>query len=198
MRCPRCKGNNDDAARYCSLCGNELPHGAHGARGERAASEGGEGGDGGIAALGEMAVVQLVFFSLFTFGIYSAVWFLKRLEAINNLRSEVKIGEEPFGFIIAGSIVNIGLVLFVAASGEPAESLSTENILMASDLLGIAVQVTMIVQCFKLRSALVDHTGGELHISWVWTILFTVFYLQHKINRLMEQSGNESERIYHP
>jgi len=140
-----------------------------------------------------MDVVRLVVFTFITLGAYHGVWYLKRLNAINSLSSPVKLGHGAFGFIIAGCVVNAAVVLAMvfgeggaAMSGRLAASLND-----TSSLLNMAVWLVLVVQAFKVRRALADHFGArpgwDVTFSWLWTSLFTTFYLQYKINRLVEK-----------
>ena len=212
LRCKNCGFDNLEGSRFCASCGKALGGGK--AFGEGAAPYHEEGheedgheesGHGGVApgpgtgqavaSLSPMPVPTLVLYTLLSFGIYSAVWFLKRLEAFNSLKSEVKLNQGVFGFIIAGFVANIFIVLYLVFTGEGGtapgelEGLSL-SLVATSDMLSIAVQVAVLIQAFKVRRILVDHFEAhlkrDLGVSWGWTLVFGVFYLQYKINRLQE------------
>lgn len=197
--CASCKARSEAGARFCGACGKPFV---------KAPSTG----------LNKMPVPLLILYVLITFGIYTPVWFLKRIEAFNKLDSIVKMGSGVFGFILAGFIVNLGIMFYMVftglAEGVVADSLSplARNLMTSSDYLTFAVQVAVVLQAFKVRRILHDHfnvgvnekplkeqtddelfSGSEevkppaapvLKISWVWTLLFGLFYLQYKINRL--------------
>jgi len=138
--------------------------------------------------LEKMAVVKVVILTVVTGGIYTALWFLKRIEALNSLNSGHKLGQGVFGFIIAGCIVNIAMVFYLAFAGGTLEEGFALRLLNTSNLLGFAVNVVVLLQTFKVRRILLDHYAGHLgrdvKLSWPLTFFFSIFYLQFKINRL--------------
>ncbi len=179
VRCSGCGKENEEGTRFCSYCGSEIRE-FHGAGLER------------------MPVALLFLLVLVTFGIYAAIWFLKRIEDFNRLKSDIKMSQGVFGFIIAGQVVNILIVVYLAASGslEPTGSALeplVANLLLTSDVLTLAVQVAILIQAFKVRRILLDHYSlaaeNSFKLSWVWTLVFGIFYLQFRINRL---GGKES------
>jgi hypothetical protein len=58
-----------------------------------------------------------------------------------------------------------------------------------------AIDIVVLVQCFRIKDMLEDHLAGpdearigsllssQIQLSGVMTFLFTIFYLQHVINR---------------
>lgn len=208
LRCTNCGFDNLEGSRFCASCGKALGGGKAFGEGTAPYHEEGdheEGGHGGVApapgpgtgravaSLEPMPVPTLVLYTILSFGIYSAVWFLKRLEAFNALKSETKLNQGVFGFIIAGFVANICIVLYLVFTGEsgtaPGELQGLSLSLVAtSDMLSIAVQVAVLIQAFKVRRILIDHFEENLKrdvgVSWGWTIVFGIFYLQYKINRL--------------
>ena len=137
--------------------------------------------------LGKMSVLKLVFLSFITAGVYSAVWFLQRLNAINGLSSPVKINQGVFGFIIAGCIANIALAVFLIFSGTIVTPQVSGSLSLTSDVLSLLVELTLLIQAFKVRRVFIDHFKGHLKtdipFSWAATFFFSIFYLQYKINR---------------
>ncbi len=136
------------------------------------------------AGLERMGVLKLFLLVFVTGGIYTGIWFLKRLETFNSLNSEVKLRPGPFTFIIAGCVVNIGITLFLMLSGKELDEGLVESLLMTGDLLNIVIAVVLLVQAFKLRRILTDHFHTT--VSWLGTFFLTLFYLQYRINRLTE------------
>ncbi|MCK5235467.1 MAG: zinc-ribbon domain-containing protein [Deltaproteobacteria bacterium] len=185
MICKNCNKQNDDGARFCNLCGAEIS----------AAPE---------LKLQKMPVIGLIFYAIITFGIYIGVWFIKKIEILNALNSDTKLSQGVFGFIIAGLLVNIGIILYLIFSGAFIEleadglpvSQLARNLLAISDALALAVQVLILIQAFRVRRILIDHhrsLGTEIVISWIALIFFGVFYLQYKINRLEPVKGGGLE-----
>jgi hypothetical protein len=214
LKCPKCGIEHDQDyekdARFCSACGAALIKGG-GVESESEEAKSVEGEDTSevssesvgstdsvspidpIAPIEKMSVPTLVILTIVTFGIYAAVWFLKRLDSFNELRSEVKLTQGVFSFIIAGFVVNLSIIAYIVMTGTlDAEGMPTtklaENLFLTSDIVKLVVHVALLVQAFKARSILMDHYNGflkrEESFSWPATLIFGVFYLQFKINRL--------------
>jgi hypothetical protein len=170
LHCAKCGSFNNSWARACTSCGEETDLKMV------------------TFTLEKMAVIKLMLLTAVTGGIYTAYWFLKRLDAINSLNSEHKVGQGIFGFIIAGCIVNVAIVFYLAFAGVSLEESFALRLLNTSNLLGFAVNVAVLVQTFKVRKILLDHyavhLGREISLSWMLTFFFSIFYLQFKINRL--------------
>lgn len=134
-----------------------------------------------------MSVALLILLVLITFGIYYPIWFLKRLNAINNLQSKEKLGPGVFIFAIVG--VSIVLLLgFISGSMERAGEIDTAGGLDAfRSMLNLGVAIALLVQSFKVRRILHEHFNVHLQrgisFSWAAIFFFHIFYLQHKINR---------------
>ncbi len=170
LHCTKCGSFNNSWARACTSCGEET--------GLKMQS----------FTLDKMPVVKLIVLTVITGGVYTAYWFIKRLEIFNSFRSEHKFGQGIFGFIIAGCIVNITIVFYLAFAGAGLDQTFTLRLLNTSNILGFAVNIVVLIQTFKLRRVLIDHyvghLGREVELSWILTFLFQIFYLQFKINRL--------------
>lgn len=170
LHCAKCGSFNNSWARACVSCGEETDLKMI------------------TFTLEKMSVVKLVILTAVTGGVYTAYWFLKRLDAINSLNSEHRVGQGVFGFIIAGCLVNAAIVFYLAFAGPGLEEGFALRLLNTSNLLGLAVNVAVLVQTFKVRRILLDHyvvhLGREVGFSWIFTFFFSVFYLQFKINRL--------------
>ena len=152
--------------------------------------------------LPETSVLLMIFLMVVTLGIYIPIWFLTRRKAINSLNSSEELSLGMIVFTLVAFIGSVGLDLIY-----PESSLGT----FVNLVLGIAV----LVLSFKVRSILQDHlspqaTGplsstaalqSEVSISGVLTFFCGIFYLQYKINRLLERFGptlSQSETLPSP
>ncbi|MFZ3073251.1 MAG: hypothetical protein WA162_08410 [Thermodesulfobacteriota bacterium] len=135
----------------------------------------------------KMGVLALVIVMFLTGGIYTGFWFVKRIGAINAMKSEFKLREGIFAFIIAGFAVNVSLLLYVIFQDASLTEELRQTLLQASDILTIVLQVSVLIQCFKARRIFMDHFNEnlkkEIKFSWPATFFFGIFYLQYKINR---------------
>jgi GYF domain 2/Domain of unknown function (DUF4234) len=116
-------------------------------------------------------VLLMIFLTIITAGIYQAIWFLRRRDAINSLQSKEKLNTGVFVFVIVLYSISLGLLL------------ADVN----AHLLDCIAGITLLVQCFKTRRILNEHFNTylkrDMSFSGIATFFFTIFYLQYKINR---------------
>ena len=143
------------------------------------------------------SVIAMVMLTVLTLGFYYPIWFLRRRRGLNALDSPRKVAMWPFLLLLALFIVEF-LTGFVSA-GRPEQVLGAQ----ASTLLSfseLAVGILVLVQCFSIKDILEDHLRGpensergplaqltEAKLSGFMTFLFTIFYLQHVINRDLQE-----------
>ena len=136
----------------------------------------------------KMSVLALILVMFLTGGIYTGFWFVKRIGSINAMKSVFKLREGIFAFIIAGFAVNVSLLLYVIFQDAALTEELRQTLLRASDVLALVLQVSVLIQCFKMRRIFMDHFNEnlkkEIKFSWPATFFFGIFYLQYKINRL--------------
>ena len=136
----------------------------------------------------KMGVLALILVMFLTGGIYTGFWFAKRIGSINAMKSAFKLREGIFAFIIAGFAVNVSLLLYVIFQDAALAEELRQTLLRASDVLALVLQVSVLIQCFKVRRVFMDHFNEnlkkEIKFSWPATFFFGIFYLQYKINRL--------------
>lgn len=136
----------------------------------------------------KMSVLALILVMFLTGGIYAGFWFVKRIGSINAMKSAFKLAQGIFAFIIAGFAVNVSLLLYVIFQDASLTEELRQTLLRASDVLTLVLQVSVLIQCFKVRRVFMDHFNESLKkdvkFSWPATFFFGIFYLQYKINRL--------------
>lgn len=132
------------------------------------------------------SVFLVVLLSFATAGLYTGVWYLRRRKGLNLLDSTSKLGVTGPGCLIALSTIN----LFLPRDSAP------------ETLVLLAVGVTNLAMAFRVRWMIVDHlririaavlpqsTGlqEQYKPSSVLTIFLNIFYLQYKLNELIEVS----------
>ncbi len=159
-----------------------------------------QSGPEGFDRLEESSILAMVFLTLITGGIYVPLWFFIRRKAINGLKSSDKLGIVGLSVVLAGYALTI-IVGFVRNLnwGSWANVGYLLTIIQPPILLVSAIIV--IVSCFKVRSILLDHlapreqsmfsAGARLQqddeISSLATFFLGIFYLQYKINRLIDR-----------
>ena len=132
------------------------------------------------------SVLVVVLLSLVTAGLYTGIWYLRRRKALNLLDSSSKLG-------LAGPIVLV--------------TLSAINLALPSDstphtVTLLAVGLTNLVMAFRVRWMIIDHLGSRIAAvlpqsaglqeqykpSSLLTFFLNIFYLQYKINELIQLS----------
>lgn len=167
MNCPNCHKENKDTGINCTECGTTLVHPAI---------------ESPPSPLKEykMNVLLLVLLVLITFGVYAAVWYIKRLKAFNSLESKIKL-QLPIFVVVAVFYAFDYMMLLLYPGGELSGNLRLRIIEMGFSFI-------LLLQSFRVRAMLIDHYNVNLkkniYFSWLYTMLFTQFYLQHKINQL--------------
>jgi len=132
-------------------------------------------------------VINLVMISVGTGGVYIPFWYLRRRKGLNALHSGIKLGlRVPIALVC---VYGLALVM-------PYGSLSQEVVLLAAGVMNLFL-------AFKVRSILSDHLDEKITAviphgasvraqftpSSILTFFFSIYYLQYKINRFLEESA---------
>jgi len=140
-----------------------------------------------VFGLPKIHLCMVVLLQIVTLGMYSIVWFMRRREAVNKLNSREKVSE---GVLIVIACFLAASLMFGFFSGVFEES-SGKIFNGLGNLAGLIGGIASLVMGFKYRKILRDHLREirpevklEGFASGLWTFLFGVMYLQHKINQL--------------
>ncbi len=145
------------------------------------------------------SVVVVILLSFLTGGIYLPIWFLRRREAINRLRSPESLGwAAPFAATVAFSL---GLCAAFASGFAGAMGLreAVGELFASGRVLAMVGAVLILFECFRVRRILLDHLHAQssglfsssvalerdTSFSGVATFFFGIWYLQYKINRFL-------------
>ena len=137
----------------------------------------------------EKSVFLLAILSSITFGIYSSIWYIKRADELNNIGTEKKLSKKIGIFLIFLSIaiilININN-LFMKIQGIIIEVLISIIIIIYIGLsLFLAFRTrTIINEAWKDK-------GVNRKVSWFFTLIFNLFYLQYEINRTINNKEEE-------
>jgi hypothetical protein len=138
-------------------------------------------------------LLVMILLIIVTLGIYYPVWFLRRRTALNRLDSPRKLTLWPFLVCLAFFVMQF--ILGFATGAAPLEETIGSGGSLLLSVIQLGVGVLMLVQCFGIKDILEDHLAGpgdqvssallsgRVELSGVMTFLFTIFYLQHVINR---------------
>jgi hypothetical protein len=154
----------------------------------------------------DTSVFGIIIWSIISGGIYQPIWFLRRRKALNSLHSSEKVG-------VGGLIV--ALIGFVASVCIPTagsfiwgSSVQAENALGPIHPLILSISgIIMVVQCFKVRRIMLDHLmprdegmfAASIRfqyddlLSRMGTFFLGIYYLQYKINGLLDRLMPEQE-----
>lgn len=139
-----------------------------------------------------------------TFGIYTAVWYMKRSGELNNLGNPKKLKRKVATTLLIVDIVMLALIFLFPLTisfdemGSFGQNItSTQTILIT--ILGAAVILRIIFTlylAFKSRAIInqtLENKGNKL-ISWFFTLIFTHLYLQYEINRIVKDEEDKPRR----
>ncbi len=133
---------------------------------------------------------MVVFFTLLTLGIYPAAWLYGYHGAFNALQSDKKLSKPWIIAAVALSCVSAILTLLAFIVSDPAQVAAVSAINSAPSLF---VALIILLESLKARQALDDHYNGSLKqdikFSKILTFCFTIVYLQHKLNKVLEQKS---------
>ena len=181
MYCISCGKENPDTAVFCNACGDRMPV-------KMAVVPSGPKGK-----LKKMSVILFWFLNLITLGLYTPFWFLEMREGINSLRSKKKLGSVGVSLILLLDGMTLcaipALLCVFGAFVEDADVINASDALvMGSIAMSLTEGLIILFLSFKIRGILDEHfnkhLGRSISFSRLWTLLFTIYYLQYKINRL--------------
>jgi len=151
------------------------------------------------APLADASIVGMCLLTLLTAGLYAPIWFLIRRRALNNLHSREKLEAWPVSVALAALVASLCLPLL--GSLKWGSWVEVENAYPAlHPAILLVAGLILIVQCFKVRRILLDHLAprqeamfsagiwmqDEESFSRMGTFFFGIFYLQHKINSMLD------------
>jgi hypothetical protein len=143
-----------------------------------------------VRGLKRRSVLLMIAFVFATFGLYYVLWFFRRRPGLNRLDSPRKLALWPLLLLLASMAIG-GVIGIVADTRAPYEVIGRGPAAVVQ-VFQIAVGILMIVQCFKIKDIIEDHTspppGAEMftqpvRLSGLMTFFFSIFYLQWAINR---------------
>jgi hypothetical protein len=148
-------------------------------------------------ALKRRSLLLMIVLVIVTLGFYYPLWFLWRRRALNALDSPRKLPAWPFVLLLALFVTEflVGFVAGVIAPGRRLEDVIGPGPTFALLVARLGIGLLVLIQCFRTKDILEDHLAGpegsqagmmlstQIQLSGLMTFLFTIFYLQHVINR---------------
>ncbi|WP_083573604.1 hypothetical protein [Rossellomorea aquimaris] len=127
-------------------------------------------------------VFLAVFLTVITGGTYLAFWFINRKKEINNITSEDKI---PYKwwivcaiYLILSLVINFIGGAFLTPYGET--TIESINLILSYYFLGL-----LYYSAFRTKEV-IEMNSQDVEIKPVLLVLFHVWYLQFKINKIEE------------
>ncbi len=152
------------------------------------------------APISPMNIAAALGLTLLTFGLYIPIWFMQKRAGLNQLHSSRKVGLTlPITALVLSALVTF-LNLGVLSHIPWIYNLEIRWDSMANAIAAGVIGFLMVIQAFQVRSILEDHSlayspgplAGSIALvqqsafSVVGTFFFGIFYLQHKINEMVE------------
>ena len=156
----------------------------------------------------------MILFTIITLGIYPSIWYIKEVREFNNLKTEKKINKiESISyliiiiyllFLIFATIFKF-IITFKFLKGNLPEKIKnvielTPFVLILFLLFAvsfIALIILFMHLSFRARAIINEalmNKGSNVSISWFFTLIFNLFYLQYEINRIIDNKEKD-ERI---
>ncbi|MGE4555643.1 MAG: zinc ribbon domain-containing protein [Desulfovibrionaceae bacterium] len=198
--CPRCGEPAPELARFCPKCGEPLA-GTLAAPAWEPEPESEQ--DDALYLEREAAhalpyvhwFVTLVY-SLLTLGLYQPIWLLRRRWGLRLLSRKPRLSSGVLWcclvYLGVSLLANLGLGLMGGVMEEAGAVRGLEVLgalqgafTIADGVLSLVVALILLTYVFRVRRILLDHferMGRDVKVRWIWTLLLSVVYLQHKVN----------------
>lgn len=145
------------------------------------------------------SVVLVIILTLVTLGLYVPIWFLRRQRWLDRLESPVKIGLwQPLLMLLLQ--VSLFVLAFMAAALATAHQELPAPLATFRTVASIVQFLLLFKLAFAIREILGDRLKAALsalsghpsecsvELSWILTFLFSIWYLQFKINECATMS----------
>lgn len=161
------------------------------------------------------SVFLLVILSILTLGIYPIIWYTKRSDELNNLRTEKKIRKSltilPLLFLISAVFVVLLNIFFgIVEEWKVVENNDITQLplpfIVSFILVVLLISLYMIIFYFfmplrtkKILDQALANKGTMkenkvLKLSWFFSLVFNLFYLQYEINRIITDKELEKRK----
>lgn len=131
-------------------------------------------------------IFLMIILSIVTIGTYNAYWFLSRKKYFRNLNTKNVIPYKWWIFMLIYLILSLLCSLFgpVFFTEYGIAVLDSIDIILAFYFVGC-----LNYSAFRAREMIEDYFEEEIFQSWLLAV-FNIWYLQYKINRLVDAGGN--------
>jgi Domain of unknown function (DUF4234) len=152
--------------------------------------------------LKERRVLVMIVLVIITLGFYYLVWWFRRRPGLNRLDSPQKLALWPLLLLTAQFVMQFVIGLIQGFS--PEQDVIGETARPFITLFQFAVSIVIIVQTFKIKHMIEDHTQvlpsermfvERAELSGLMTFFFSIFYVQWAINRYVVGTPSHREQI---
>ncbi len=150
------------------------------------------------------SVFLTCFLSLITLGIYSSIWYLKRIPEFYNLGTQKKIKQGFALTLLTLNILFITLIIIIPITitlerndmGEFFQNVTPLQsiLILALGIIFLLMIFICLILAFYSRNIInqaLENKGSAKKISGLFTLFFTNIYLQYEINRIINDKENE-------
>jgi hypothetical protein len=153
------------------------------------------------------SVLLLIILSIITLKIYPFIWYFKRADELNNLKTTKKLSKK---FALAILLLTIILFILAIVLSFFTRTTLTETVTDISQIplpflinLGLIVFLIPVILimylflAFRTRTILnqvLVNKESKVKLSWFFTLIFNFYYLQYEINRIINDK-EEKKRV---
>ena len=138
-----------------------------------------------IAKFPRQSVWGMIGLMIITITFYFPFWLRKHTRILNNLLPENRIGKWWFPVCLVVTALNFGMIIPEIITNDHPIAVGISKLMEKLDI------ILIIVWEFKIRNRMniileaQKGTRGWYHAFW--TLIFGIFYLQHKANKLQKE-----------
>lgn len=146
--------------------------------------------------LTKQSVFFVWFISLITLGIYAPIWYFKKKSEFDGLNTQKKLKKGMIMALLVLTILYIPIKIINTYLPENLQNFLLSNIII--NIIFIIISISFFILyiwiAFSTRAILNEiwiSKRVERKVSWFFTLIFNIFYLQYEINRTIENKENE-------
>lgn len=151
------------------------------------------------------SILITLILSIITLGIYSAIWYIRRIPELNNLETKKKINKKLGAIFLIIHVAFIFLILVLPSTVSTAdmgsfyENPTNEQVYMFFTLCFLLIFDIFFYLLLSFYSRTIMNLALEKKeinkkVSWLFTLVFGFIYLQYETNRIIDDE-EEKPRI---
>lgn len=146
---------------------------------------------------GRKSVLLVIFLTLITGGIYSAIWYRRQQNLLNGFSSQKKITKSDIRLLLIVSSL-FALLSFISGAHDSPKSFDYMTNLdltmfvilkIGPPLMELATMWIILRLAFRARYILDEHYNKHLkmkvYFGLIYTFLFHIYYIQYMLNQLL-------------